>query len=84
LRREDRQRKVAEWLEHLQGWKASGESLAAYARRCSLPLWAAYRWQAVLTGEGSWHEEPNEQVALGIAQRSARRVPLRGRLVIPQ
>jgi hypothetical protein len=77
LKREDRQRKVAEWLEHLQGWKASGESLAAYARRCSLPLWAAYHWRAVLTGEGSWHEGPNEPVAVGIAQSSARRVPLR-------
>jgi hypothetical protein len=77
LKREDRQRKVAEWLEHLQGWKASGESLAAYARRCSLPLWAAYHWRAVLTGEGSWHQDPNEPVALGMAQRSVRRVPLR-------
>jgi hypothetical protein len=73
LKREDQQRKVAEWLEHLQGWKASGESLAAYARRCSLPLWAAYHWRAVLSEEGSWHEEPKEPVAVGIAQRSTRR-----------
>lgn len=77
LKREDRQRKVAEWLEHLQGWKASGESLAAYARRCSLPLWAAYHWRAVLTGEGSWHEESKAQAAPGIVQRRAQRVSLR-------
>jgi len=32
LKRADRERKIAEWLEHLQAWKESGVSLARYAR----------------------------------------------------
>jgi hypothetical protein len=71
LKREDRVRKVAEWLEHLQGWKSSGETLAAYVRRCGLSLSAAYQWRAALIREGSWSDEP------GVTRRASHQVPQR-------
>lgn len=58
-KQEDRARKIAEWLGHLQGWRDSGRSLAAYARGQSLALWAMYHWRAVLIREGRWQEQPS-------------------------
>ncbi len=77
LKREERQRKVAEWLEHLQGWRASGESLAAYAQRSGLALWAAYHWRKVLTQEGSWPEDTAVPGKSRPVRKGAGRVPLR-------
>jgi len=48
LKRADRERKVAEWLEHLQAWKDSGLSLARYAREHEITAFAAYHWRARL------------------------------------
>lgn len=74
---EGRQRKVAEWLDYLQGWKNSGESLAAYARSHGLPLWSAYHWRKALTQDGSLPEEPASRSKSHATQRLARRAPLR-------
>jgi hypothetical protein len=57
LKREDRERKVAEWLEHLGAWKSSGLSLARYAREHKIAAFAAYQWRARLTKRGLWCEE---------------------------
>jgi hypothetical protein len=79
LKREDRARKVAEWLEHLQAWKDSGESLSAYARKHGLTVWSAYHWRGVLTREGSWREGPKApgRSRSGSPAVSSSRVPLR-------
>jgi len=77
LKRDERQRKAAEWLEHLQGWKSSGESLAAYSRRNSLTLWSAYHWRGVLRRDGSFREEPAARGKSRCAQKDSHRVPLR-------
>ena len=45
-------KKQAEWLEHLQGWKASGRSLAAYARSQGLQPRQLYAWRSGLRGAG--------------------------------
>lgn len=58
-KQEDGARKIAEWLEHLRGWKDSGQSLSAYAKAQGLALWAMYRWRSVLIREGRWHEQLN-------------------------
>ena len=55
---EERARKVAEWLTHLQGWKDPGQSLSAYAKVHGLPLWTIYHWRSVLMREGRWLEHP--------------------------
>ena len=70
IKQEDRQRRAAEWLEHLQAWKASGESLSAYARLHGLSLESAYQWRRVLRSRGLWHEEPS-------ATSQAERAPVR-------
>lgn len=72
LKREDRDRKTAEWLEHLRLWQASGLPFAAYARQSGLTLATAYQWRSRLTRAGLWHESPR-------ARRSDApdRVPLR-------
>jgi len=79
LKREDRARKVAEWLEHLQAWKDSGESLSAYARKHGLTVWSAYHWRGLLTREGSWREEPKTRgrSRSGSPPAGSPRVPLR-------
>jgi hypothetical protein len=59
-RREDRERKVAGWLEQLQGWKASGESLLAYAQARGIEASSMYYWRKVLRREGHWPEDPGE------------------------
>ena len=41
-KQDDRAQKITEWLQHLQGWKDSGKSLAAYAKEQGLALWAMY------------------------------------------
>jgi hypothetical protein len=46
-RQEDRERKVAGWLEHLQSWKASGEALSAYARGHGIDPGSMYYWRTV-------------------------------------
>jgi len=55
-RREDRERKIAGWLEHLEGWKASGEALSRYARSHGIEAGSMYYWRSVLRGEGRWPE----------------------------
>lgn len=75
-KQDERARKVAEWLEHLQGWKESGDSMAAYAKGRGLALWAMYRWRQVLIREGRWHDQPNTRACSGAA-RSGSPAPLR-------
>jgi hypothetical protein len=53
-RQEDRAQKIGEWMQHLQSWKDSGKSLAAYARGQGVALWALYHWRGVLIREGRW------------------------------
>lgn len=53
----DRAQKITEWLKQLQGWKDSGQSLAAYAKAHGLTLWAMYHWRGVLVREGHWEQE---------------------------
>lgn len=73
-KQEDRAQKIAEWLRHLQGWKDSGQSLAAYARGHGLALWAMYHWRGVLIREGRWQErKPKVSGRL----RSSSPVPMR-------
>jgi hypothetical protein len=57
-KQDDRAQKISEWLQHVQGWKDSGKSLAAYAKAHGLALWAMYHWRGVLIREGHWHQEP--------------------------
>ena len=59
-KQEDRTRKIAQWLERLQGWKDSGQSMSAYARDRGLTLWAMYHWRGVLIREGLWPAQPSE------------------------
>lgn len=59
-RREDRERKMAGWLEHLQSWKSSGEALSTYARSRGIEPWSMYYWRKVLRREGRWPDEPGE------------------------
>jgi hypothetical protein len=58
-KQDDRAQKIAEWLRHLQGWKESGGSMAAYAKGHGLALWAMYHWRQALIREGHWQEQPN-------------------------
>jgi len=62
-----RAQRINEWLEHLHRWKATGGSLAAYAKEHGLALWALYHWRGVLIQEGRW--EPTR--ASGQAKRVA-------------
>jgi len=78
-RREDRERRVAGWLEHLEGWKASGEALSTYARSHGIEPGSMYYWRSVLRRDGRWAEELREADRArrpGAAPESAR-VPLR-------
>ena len=45
-------KRQAEWLKHLQGWKTSGHSLAAYARSQGLQPQQLYGWRSRLRGAG--------------------------------
>ena len=45
-------KKQAEWLKHLRGWKASGRSLAAYAKSQGLQPRQLYAWRSHLRGAG--------------------------------
>ncbi|MBM0106487.1 hypothetical protein JM946_17295 [Steroidobacter sp. S1-65] len=53
-KQEARAQRINEWLEHLRRWKASGGSLAAYAKEHGVALWALYHWRGVLIQEGRW------------------------------
>src|SRR5690606_4364087 len=53
-KQEARDQRIDEWLEHLHRWKATGGSLAAYAKEHGLALWALYHWRGVLIQEGRW------------------------------
>jgi len=53
-KQEARAQRLNEWLEHLHRWKATGRSLAAYAKEHGLALWALYHWRGVLIQEGRW------------------------------
>jgi hypothetical protein len=76
-RREDRERKATEWLEHLQSWRDAGTSLSAYARSHGLALWAVYHWRRVLQHEGRWPEEPKRRSNSSPLARSSKRIALR-------
>lgn len=76
-RREDRERKATEWLEHLQSWRDAGTSLSAYARSHGLALWAVYHWRRVLQHEGRWLEEPTRRSKSSAVARGSERIPLR-------
>lgn len=67
-RQEDRERRIAGWLEHLQSWKSSGEALSAYARSHGVEPWSMYYWRNVLRRGGHWPPESGEP---GRGQRSA-------------
>lgn len=54
-KQEDRAKKITLWLEHLQRWKDSGQSVCAYAKVHGLSAWAMYYWRGVLIREGRWH-----------------------------
>lgn len=69
-KQDDRARKITEWLKHLQGWKDSDKSLAAYARGHGLTLWAMYHWRGVLIREGHWHREPKPEPSAQSQSRS--------------
>jgi hypothetical protein len=56
LTREQRATKAAMWLAHWQGWRASGVSMAEYARREGFDADAAYRWKRILRRTGQWAE----------------------------
>lgn len=58
-KQDERAQKTAQWLQHLQGWKESGGSMAAYAKDHGLALWAMYHWRQALIREGRWQEQPN-------------------------
>jgi len=78
-RREDRERRIAEWLEHMEGWKASGVALNTYARSHGIEPGSMYYWRGVLRREGRWPDEPgrtNRGRKPGVASESGR-VPLR-------
>lgn len=67
-RRENREHRFAQWLEHLRGWQASGEALCAYARNRGMAPASLYYWRKVLRREGRWPREPGE---MDRAQRPA-------------
>jgi transposase-like protein len=75
LRAEDRAMRIAEWREHLEGWKASGEALRAYARGHGIDPGSMYYWRNVLRREGHWLE-PQGDRKVPVAADSPR-VPLR-------
>lgn len=76
-RREDRERKARQWLEHLQSWKDAGTSLSAYARSHGLAPWAVYHWRRVLQHEGRWSEEPPRRSKSSPLARESKRIALR-------
>lgn len=70
-KQDERAQKITEWMLHLQGWKDSGKSLAAYAKDHGLALWAMYHWRGVLIREGHWHQEPKSKTPTKSQRRSA-------------
>jgi hypothetical protein len=78
-RREERDRKIEGWLEHLQSWKASGKPLSVYAREHGIQLWAMYHWRKILRREGRWSDDVVGARGLrrGPASLDSARVPLR-------
>ena len=74
-KQDDRAQKITEWLQHLQGWKDSGKSLAAYAKEHGLALWAIYHWRGVLVREGHWSQEPKSSATSGEPSSLALRWP---------
>jgi len=74
-KQDDRGQKITEWLKHLQGWKDSDLSVAAYAKGQGLALWAMYHWRGVLIREGRWHEE--RKPTASTRSRSSSSVPTR-------
>ena len=77
LKRADRERKVAEWLEHLQAWKDSGLSLARYAREHEITAFAAYHWRARLIRRGLWCAQASTARVEAQTPDDSSRVPLR-------
>lgn len=76
-RREDRERKTAQWLEQLQAWKQSGKALSAYARSCGLAPWTMYHWRNALRREGLWCDDGQPPGASRHAANAVGAVPLR-------
>jgi hypothetical protein len=70
-KQDDRAHKITEWLKHLQGWKDSGKSLAAYAKEHGLAVWAMYHWRCELIREGRWHQEPKPKASAKSRGRSS-------------
>jgi len=78
-RAEDRERKRAGWLEHLQSWQASGHGLSAYARDHGIEPGSMYYWRTALRRKGLWPEErghPGRERGAAAVSEPAR-VPLR-------
>ena len=70
LKREGRAAKAATWVEHLRGWQACGNSLAAYARGHGLQAEDAYRWKGVLRRSGVWVDAAAARPRLARARAS--------------
>ncbi len=60
-RREDREHRFAQWLEHMRAWQSSGEALCAYARNHGMAPASLYYWRKVLRREGHWPRDPGER-----------------------
>lgn len=63
-KQDERARKIAEWMKHMQGWKDSGKSLAAYAKDHGLALWAMYHWRGVLLQSLTASRKPLSPICL--------------------
>jgi hypothetical protein len=63
-----------EWRGHMTAWRATGGSLAAYARAHGLQPGAAYRWKRALGGDEAGVAARREELARrsAVVARSAR------------
>jgi hypothetical protein len=80
---EGRAAKTAMWLEHWRGWKESGESVAAYARRQGFNVDAAYRWRRILRRRGQWTDADDASLPGAVARtRKPRAAPKFARVAL--
>ena len=83
LTSEERAAKTAMWLEHWRGWKDSGESLAAYARRQGFNADAAHRWKRILRRRGQWTDADDAPLPGAVARtRKPRATPKFARVAL--
>lgn len=54
MSKEVREARSVFWLQHWQECEASGEGMAAYARRHDLDADEGYRWKRILRGAQRW------------------------------